>query len=116
MSMYYCKKTSWNGLQPVFEQFSNMSKLRQLATELTPNLGNCNHKMDSTKCQFGSVLGLLLVPWTRPSNTTCVGQQLCVLLLAACRIVSVKCVGVLFGVGCMCGDSGNVGGVGCGVG
>ena len=45
-----------------------------------------------------------------------VDVQVVLLLSAACEIVSAECVGVLFGVGHMCGGSSSVYCVGCGMG
>ena len=43
--------------------------MRQLATRITPNLGNRNRKIDQTMVQFSSVLWIFLVHRTEPANT-----------------------------------------------
>jgi len=53
--------TSWNGFQPVFEQFLIIFEMTQPATRITPNLGNCNQKIDWTMVQFSLVLWIFLV-------------------------------------------------------
>jgi len=44
-------------------------EMRQLATRITPNLGNHNQKIDRTTVQFSSVLWIFLVHRTEPVNT-----------------------------------------------
>ena len=57
----YDENTSCNQLQPVFEQVLNISKMRQPATTLTQNEGNCNQKKDWTKVQSSLVIWLSFV-------------------------------------------------------
>jgi len=45
-------------------------EMRQLATGITPNLGNCNRKIDQTMVQFSSVLWIFSVHRTELANTT----------------------------------------------
>ena len=61
--------TSCNQFQLVFEQFWMIFEMRQLATGITPNLGNHNRKIDWTTVQFGLVLWNFLVQRTEPANT-----------------------------------------------
>ena len=56
--------------QPVFEWFWMIFEMRQLATRITPNLGNCNQKIDQTTDQFSPVLWIFLVHRTEPVNST----------------------------------------------
>ena len=44
--------------------------MRQLATRITPNLGNHNRKIDWTMVRFSSVLWIFSVHRTEPANTT----------------------------------------------
>jgi len=44
-------------------------EMRQLETRITPNLGNCNRKIDWTTVWFSSVLWIFLVYRTEPENT-----------------------------------------------
>jgi len=44
--------------------------MRQPATGITPNLGNCNRKIDRTEVQFSLVLWIFSVHRTEPANTT----------------------------------------------
>ena len=44
--------------------------MRQLATRITPNLGNHNRKIDWTMVWFSSVLWIFSVHRTEPANTT----------------------------------------------
>ena len=61
--------TSCNRLQPVFEWFLNIFEMRQLATEITRNLGNRNRKIDRTMVRFSSVRRFFSVLWTGLLNT-----------------------------------------------
>jgi len=45
-------------------------EMRQLATRITPNLGNHNRKIDQTTVRFSSVLWIFSVHRTEPANTT----------------------------------------------
>ena len=44
-------------------------EMRQLATRITPNLGNHNRKIDRTTVQFSLVLWIFSVHRTEPANT-----------------------------------------------
>jgi len=61
--------TGCNQFKPVFEQFSMIFEMRQPATGITPNLGNCNRKIDRTTVRFSSVLWIFSVHRTEPANT-----------------------------------------------
>jgi len=44
-------------------------EMRQPATGITPDLGNCNRKIDRTTGRFSSVLWIFSVHRTEPANT-----------------------------------------------
>jgi hypothetical protein len=44
--------------------------MRQPATRITQNLGNCNRKKDRTAVRFSSVLWIFSVHRTEPANTS----------------------------------------------
>ena len=67
-------------VQPVFEQFWMIFEMRQPATGITPNLGNCDRKIDRTMVQFSLVLWIFSVHRTELANTNYF--QLCPFILS----------------------------------
>ena len=62
--------------------------MRQLATRITPNLGNCNWKIDQTMVWFSLVLWIFSVHRTEPANTRHSSICCCCSLVVGCHITN----------------------------